>query len=374
MPSLFGQDLTMSELRRRVGDPSQAFGVRLVEHLDGPERGVRMLQFDCGGGLVFDVLVDRCMDLAGLACNGIPIGWHSPTGFRSPWLHETDAEGGLGFLRSFSGVLNTCGLDHVMGMAEESAEHFNYPYRQRIQHGLHGRISYTPARLGGYGVRLEGEGGTLWAEGEVRQAAMFGENLVLQRRIEAGIGGCSVTITDRVTNHGFYPTPHALLYHANFGWPILDEGTRLVAPLRRVAMTTHDSRTATIGPVDQASPQQGFREQVYEHELAAEPDGTSFAALLNPRLAGGMGVMVEYDSRTLPAFYEWQNLQEGNYVVGLEPATIHAGSRDEWKQRGELIMLEPRQSRDYRLTIRVLTGTALAETEARAKTLVSPAA
>ena len=44
---------------------------------------------------------------------GVPIGWRSPTGFRSPWLHEMDAEDGLGWPRSFSGMLNSCGLDHI---------------------------------------------------------------------------------------------------------------------------------------------------------------------------------------------------------------------------------------------------------------------
>ncbi len=79
-------------------------------------------------------------------------------------LHEHDAEDGIGWLRSFSGLVNTCGLDHTMGPEEEDAAHFNYPYRRRIRHGLHGRIAYTPARLLGYGVRWEGERCLLFTE------------------------------------------------------------------------------------------------------------------------------------------------------------------------------------------------------------------
>jgi hypothetical protein len=372
MPRLFGQQLTPAELARRVGDLSQVLGVRLVEHLDGPERGVRVLEFRTGT-LAFDLLVDRCLDLAGLACEGVPIGWHSPTGFRSPWLHEHGAEGGLGWLRSFSGMMNTCGLDHIMGPTEEGAEHYGYPYRKRIAHGLHGRIAYTPARLVGYGVRWEGERGVLWAEGEVRQAVMFGENLLLTRRVEAEVGGDAVEIRDRVTSLGFHPTPHALLYHVNFGWPVLDAGTRLVAPLRRTRHFVHDPSRTTIGPVEQAAPQRDFVEQVYEHELAREEDGTSFAALVNPGFpGGGLGVLVEYDARAMPAFYQWQNLQEGNYVVGLEPATLPAGSREDWKRRGELAWLGHGESRDYRLRVRALRGAdAIAGTDERAASLLS---
>ncbi len=58
----------------------------------------------------------------------------------------------------------------------------------------------------------------------------------------------------------------------------------------------------------------------------------------------------------MPAFYEWQNLQEGNYVVGLEPATKLAGSREEWKQRGELRFLEHGESVSYRLELTGLLG------------------
>jgi hypothetical protein len=374
MARLFGNELSRAEAARHSGGRDQLCGVSLLEHVDGPERGVRLLRFRTGSGLAFDVLPDRGMDIAGIEFHGLPIGWRSPTGFRSPWLHEHDAEDGLGWLRSFSGLVNTCGLDHIMGPEEEGAEHFDYPYRKRVRHGLHGRIAYTPARLVGYGVRWEGERGTLWAEGEVRQAAMFGENLLLRRRIEAEVGGETVIQRDTVSNEGFHPTPHALLYHVNLGWPVVAAGTRLVAPITATPFTTHDPEATSVGPLEQTAPRHGFREQVYEHEIAAGADGIGFAALLNPAqpLAGGgagIGCVVEWDARGLPAFYQWQNLQEGNYVVGLEPATAHAGSRAERKAQGGIVMLEPGGTRDYLLRLTPVAGAeALAAVERRAVT------
>lgn len=59
---------------------------------------------------------------------------------------------------------------------------------------------------------------------------MYGENLVLERRIQGEVGTDTVRIHDTVRNLGFYPTPHLLLYHVNLGWPAVDETTRLVAP------------------------------------------------------------------------------------------------------------------------------------------------
>ncbi len=340
---------------------------------DGPERGVRVLRFRAGGGFEAEVLVDRGMDLAGLSFSGVPIGWRSPTGFRSPWLHEHDAEDGLGWLRSFSGLVNTCGLDHIMGPAEEGAEHYRYPYRKKVRHGLHGRIAYTPARLLGYGVRWDGDRALLAAEGLVRQATMFGENLVLHRRIEIEAGSAALTIADTVTSEGFHPTPHAMLYHVNMGWPLLDEGARVVAPIVRRRATLFDDKNATIGPLEQAPPQSNFVEQVYEHEVRTDAEGTAFAALVNPRLKvggeEGLGVVLSWDGRAMPALYEWQNLQEGNYVLGLEPGTVHAGSREDWKQRGELPLLGHGEQRRYRLRLEAIAGAAaIAAVEKRAGT------
>ena len=363
MPTVLGKTFSRRELARRVGDFSQLFGVELLSHSDGRERALRMLRFRTGSGLSFDIMVDRAMDLGGMTFRGVPIGWRSPTGFRSPWLHEVDAEDGLGWLRSFSGMMNSCGLDHIMGVTEDTAEHFCYPDRARVFHTLHGRISYQPARLTGYGERWDDDRCYLYAEGEIRQAAMYGENLILERRIEVEVGTDTVTFHDRVRNLGFYPTPHALLYHINLGWPVVDKETRLVAPIQSTPFMVHDPRATDIGPIEQADPQSRFFQQVYEHQIVAEDDGTARAALINDAFetpAGETGVALEiaYDGRAMPAFFQWQNLQEGNYVVAIEPATVHGGSRSDWKERGELQIINHDDQRDYRLAITPHAGAA----------------
>jgi len=363
MPTILGKTFSRRELARRVGDFSQLFGVELLSHNDGRERALRILRFRTGSGLSFDIMVDRAMDLGGMTFRGVPVGWCSPTGFRSPWLHEVDAEDGLGWLRSFSGMMNSCGLDHIMGVTEDTAEHFCYPDRAKIFHTLHGRISYQPARLTGYGERWDDDRCYLCAECEIRQAAMYGENLILERRIEVEVGTDRVNFHDRVRNLGFYPTPHALLYHINLGWPVVDKETRLVAPIQSTPFMVHDPQATDIGPIEQADPQARFFQQVYEHQIVAEEDGTARAALINDAFqtpAGETGVALEiaYDGRAMPALFQWQNLQEGNYVVAIEPATVHGGSRSDWKERGELQILNHDDQRDYRLAITPHAGAA----------------
>jgi hypothetical protein len=356
MVELYGRELSRSELAARSGALQQVAGVELVELADGPERGVRVLQFRTGAGLDFRVAVDRGFDLLGATCRGVPIGWHSPTGPRHPGLASPEENDGWGFLRSFTGLLATCGLDHALAPASSSAERYIYPGFDRHAYPLHGRIAQIPARLTGYGERWDGERCTLWAEAEVAQMAVFGENLVLTRRFEAEVGRSTVAILDRVENRGFRPTPHMLLYHFNFGYPLLDEGSEFLAPIRTTVHAIHELRGQDQGYRMQGPPQADFREQVYQHDLVAGADGMASALLINPRLGAGLGVRLDYDAAALPCLIEWQCLQSGLYVLGIEPSTNHLPGRGFAEQRGELIELQHGEERAYRTRLSVLDG------------------
>jgi hypothetical protein len=360
MVELFGCDWSRARLRERTGTLQQCGGIELLEYADGPERGVRVLDFRTGAGLSFRVAVDRGFDLLSAEYRGIPIGWRSPTGPRHPGLASPEESRGWGFLRSFTGLLATCGLDHALAPATAGAERYIYPGFTATDHPLHGRISQIPARLCGYGEHWDGDACTLWAEGEVAQMAVFGENLVLRRRIEAPLGGTAIVIDDRVENRGFRPTPHMLLYHYNFGYPVLDEGAELLVPSRAIVHTVHaDLHAQGVGYRIQGPPRPDFSEQVYEHDVVAAADGMALAALINPALgAGGFGIRLDYDRTALPCLIQWQCLQSGLYVLGIEPSTNHVLGRTFAEGRGELIELEHAESRRYRTRLAVLDGAA----------------
>jgi Domain of unknown function (DUF4432) len=364
---LYRSPITRARLAAHAGHLGQFAGVRLVTLGDGVERGIRMLDFRTGSGLRFTVLVDRAMDIAEVEHKGRAVGWHSPTGFRHPALHEPDAEGGMAWLRSFSGFLVTCGLDHTLGPAEVSAESYNYPHRQTVRHGLHGRVGTIPARLTGYGERWEGDRCILWAEGTVAQASVFGENLVLTRRIEADVGGDAIRLRDRVENAGFLPTPHMFFYHFNIGYPVLDEGARYLAPITDVVWASHAGegyRSQGVGYARAPGPQARFAEQVWQHETAAGLDGSVPVALVNDRLAFGVEIATRKDQ--LPCLFQWQNFQAGYYCLGIEPSTHHVLGDQAARDRGEMIWLSAGEVRDYATDIAVLDGAAaIAATEAR---------
>ncbi len=375
MVELYGQTLTRRQLAERAGALSQVAGVRLMTLDDGVERGIRMLEFRTGSGLRFTVMVDRAMDIGDCDYKGLGIAWNSPTGFRNPALHEYEGEGGLAWARSFSGLLVTCGLDHILGPEEVSAAHFNYPGKRTIRHSLHGRVANIPARLVGYGERWVEDRCVLWAEGVVQQAAVFGENLHLVRRVEAEVGGNEIRVTDRVINQGFMPTPHMLFYHINVSYPLLDAGSRYLAPIEDVVWASHagaDLRRQNAGYRTAITPQDEFREQVWQHSMAADASGCVPMAVVNDRL--GLGLEIETVKEQLPCAYVWQNYQAGQYALGIEPSTNHVLGENFARDRGEILWLSHGDERSYSVTFRILDGrNALDDAERRvAAVSVSP--
>ncbi|PZQ97225.1 MAG: DUF4432 domain-containing protein [Cereibacter sphaeroides] len=373
MPKLFGQFLTRREIAARSGALSTFGGVRLMTLGDGLERGIRQLEFRTGTGLRFTVLVDRAMDIAEVEHNGRAIGWHSPSGFRNPALHEYEGEDGFAWARSFSGFLVTCGLDHILGPQTVPADNYSYPGRATASHSLHGRVSTIPARLTGYGEAWEGDHCILWAEGIVQQAAVFGENLQLIRRIEADLGGNEIRLTDRVVNAGFSPTPHMFFYHVNVGYPLLDDGSRYLAPISEVLWAAHAGeryQAQDIGYDRIPAPQAHFVEQVWQHETAANADGDVPVAVVNDRLV--LGIEVVTRKAQLPCLYQWQNFQAGSYALGIEPSTHHVMGNLAARERGEMIWLDAMDERRYETTFRVLDGTrAISDCEAAIRAIAS---
>lgn len=245
-------------------------------------------------------------------------------------------------------------------MATDTAAQYHYPPKQTEAFPLHGRVSNKPARLAGYGERWDGDDCVLWAEGETLQASVFGEQLVLRRRIEARVGESRLTIHDEVENIGWDRTPHMLLYHVNVGFPVVDGGSEVLVPARSVeARGDHpvDGYT-TLEP-----PAPGFVEQVFEHDNAVEESGTVPVGIVNRELR--LGAYEVYRPAQLPHHFMWRMLGEGTYVVGIEPCTNRTAGRLDARERGELIELDPGEQRTYDLELGALDGADEIEAFAR---------
>lgn len=350
---VYGQPLDQSSIRRVVGHPEQVIGAELLCREDGTERGVRFVRLRTGE-IDVDIVVDRALDIAGASVRGVPVAWLSPTGVAAPWFAEPR---GMGTFRTFfGGLLTTCGLEHTLGPTTDTVAHFGYPGRSVEEFPLHGRISTTPARLAGYGAVLEHERPHVFVEGEVRQATVFGETLVMRRRIEADVGGRTLRIHDVVRNDGYASTPHAILYHVNAGWPLLAPGARILAGVGEPRVTTEAADGVDWRTVD--PPGTGAVEQVWEHTPYAGADGLVRAGVLNDDVGGGrpVGLEIAYDPKTLPRLFQWRVMGEGTYVVGLEPGNLRIEGRQTAREAGDLVVLEPGEKREYNLDFRLLWG------------------
>ena len=247
--------------------------------------------------------------ICALSLDQIQLGWHSQNQLRYPPA-AADSEASYGFLRNFDGFLVTCGLDYYGPPREAAGDTVVSPHLPRRSLPQHGEIATAQGRLEGYGV--DRDSGTIWCEGVSRQSGVFGHVLERRRRVSLGLRDLTVHIADRVTNLGFNPAPHALLYHINFGYPLLDETSELFGDFG--AFT---ARFAELPPTAKAD----VREIVDHLTLPSGPDGRLRVGIRNPNLAGGIGVELVYPQRQLPSLLVWRSYQSGVFALGIEPGT-----------------------------------------------------
>ncbi|MEO8397326.1 MAG: DUF4432 family protein, partial [Chloroflexota bacterium] len=232
MPRLFGKEYTRANLMRRIGHLSQVGGVKLITDEDGSSRGVRSLEFRTGTGFQFKVAVDRGMDVGYCEYKGQSLAWIPSTALPAPWYFEDQC--GFGWLRTALGGLNTsAGMVHIGNSETAEVSHYNFPARSQETYGVHDRMAMIPAQLLRSGERWDGDECILEAEGRVTQAQAYGENLVLMRRYTARLGESRFFMRDEIVNEGWLPTEHMLLYHMNIGFPVVDEGSELIAPVTK---------------------------------------------------------------------------------------------------------------------------------------------
>lgn len=343
MTDVFGRPI--DEVRTRVGAWHQVVRVDRFLETDGPASGARRVRLVNGGGLEIDVHPDRGLDIGQVTCDGVPVAWMSPVGLTSPHAYEP---AGNGWLRTFSGgLLATCGLDAFGPPSRVGGTEF----------GLHGRIGTTPATVTGASVNAD----EVVVTGEVRQTSVFGEHLVLRRRISTAIGSDEFIIVDRVTNEGFEPAPHMVLYHVNLGWPLLDEDSTITIPSTSARPRDDDASVGFDHRLEWPAPIPGFAEQVFHHRFDGATEDP-WVRVVNPRL--GLDFAMSFGLETLPYLVQWKMSGEGHYVLGVEPTNADTlAGRADAESSGAVAMLAPGQSVQHHLTFRLRRHRPLTDQE-----------
>jgi hypothetical protein len=182
---------------------------------------------------------------------------------------------------------------------------------------------------------------------------LFGDKLRLTSTVATRVGQSGMTITDRVTSLSAEPAELELLYHINFGPPLVAPGAKVVLPVSLMAprdpvAAENLAQWDTYGP-----PSPGSGEAVFFFELAAAADGQTRALLHNA--AADRGVSLRFDKDRLPCFSLWKNRQAeiDGYVTGLEPATNFPNVKSFEKAHGRVIVLAPGDSRSFEIALEV---------------------
>jgi hypothetical protein len=313
---------------------------------NGPGRGTRIAWINTGAGLRYKVVIDRAMDIADAFYNQHSLAWISHGGVTAP---QRLTDKGLDWLQTFGGgLMTTCGLTHAGG--PESDE-----YGER---GLHGPISNTPAEIISI-IQPDPVNGQMEMSitGIMQQVQVLGPQLVLKRTISGRLGEAGIRVQDEVINKGNTTAPHMLLYHFNFGWPLVDEGADICWEgdwTSRAGNPDHIFRKDNhykkcMAPQDSHA---GSGEEAAIIDVATGADGWCTCGVHNTALQ--LALSLRFKKAQLPVLTNWQHWGKGEYVMGLEPGTHPPTGQAKARREGTLIMLAPGERRQYELQVDVL--------------------
>ena len=162
--------------------------------------------------------------------------------------------------------------------------------------------------------------------GRIKETKIFGPSLELRRTISGTLGQPVIRIHDEVINRGNTPMPHMLLYHFNFGWPLVDEGTDIIwqgdwqaregGINDEIFREGNDFRNLP-GSAGRRTAARAKRWLLLM--LLPISPGQCTAGLYNAKL--GLAMALRFQKEQLPWLINWQHWGKGEYVTGLEPAT-----------------------------------------------------
>jgi hypothetical protein len=323
-------------------------GVSVVQRTlrGGLSDGVNEVRVD-NGRFAFSILPTRGMGLWRGWLGGQTVGWHSPV--RGP-VHPchvplTEATG-LGWLDGFDEWICRCGA--VSNGAPDFDAH------GRLIYPLHGRLANLPARY----VEVSIDGDAITVRGIVEECRFHFQKLQLTTAIKTWIGQARLEIHDEVKNLSGSPTDMQMLYHCNFGVPLLGAGAEVVLPAE-IVVPRNDWAAAGLGHWSTYSePTAGMQERVYFFRMWADAADQTLALLKS--VDGRHGVSLSWNAKQLPCFSLWKNetsLQDG-YVTGLEPGTNFPNPHSFESQRQRVVKLGAGESHTMQLALQLHADTA----------------
>jgi len=344
----------------QVGGTARGYSVTKRTLRGGLRDGVDVIEID-NGSFRFVVVPTRGMGIWNAMSGYIHLGWKSPVrGPVHPAYVHFDEASGLGWLDGFDEFLVRCGLESN-GAPDLKPD-------GTVRHALHGKIANIPAHR--VEVSIDGDSGELTVTGVVDEARLFGNKLRMASTISTQVGRPGMTVSDVITNISAEPSELELLYHVNFGVPLVSQGAKVVLPIRKMAPRDAEG-VGNLAEWDTYGPETpGSQEAVFFFDLAADASGKTRALLHDA--SSERGVSLKFNKNQLPCFTLWKNRQAAadGYVTGLEPSINFPNRKSFEKEKGRVAVLAPGESRTFEVQIEVHPdASSVAEAERAMETI-----
>lgn len=339
---------------RDLGLSTASWSIRKMTLHGGRQEGVEVVVVD-NGAMTFTVVPTRGMGILDATCADVRLGWDSPVKeVIHPSYINLESRGGLGWLEGFNEWMVRCGLEWAGHPGRDEFIN-NVGERSEMPLTLHGRIANIPASELEVVVDATPPH-RLRIRGRVDERLFHGPKLELWAEVSTDPGTAGFRLDDTVTNLGGQDQEMQVIYHCNFGAPLLEKGSRFVAAIRRVTPFNANAAKDVESFAEYSGPVRGAIEQVYCIQPAADSTGRSAAMIQNAR--GDRGVALSFSLEQLPFFTLWKNLAsaEEGYVSGLEPGTGFPFNRRVERQAGRVPRLAPGASRRMVLDVTALLG------------------
>lgn len=323
----------------------------------GKQEGVDVIVLN-NGKLRLTVIPTRGMGILSVTQGNVRLGWDSPVKqVVNPRNINLQSRGGLGWLEGFNEWMVRCGLEYA---GHPGTDKFinNVGDQATMELTLHGRVGNIPAsevevvveKKAPYRIHLRGR---------VDERMFYGPKLELWTDLSTEPGTDSFRIEDTITNRGPDDQEFEILYHTNYGRPLLEEGSTFVGAAAKIVPFNNNAARGLSTWTQYGPPTAGFIEQVYNISPATDGEGNTLAMLRNR--AKDKAVVLAWNTRELPCFTLWKNtVSEGNgYVTGLEPGTNFAYNRRLEREAGRLKKLPAGASHHVKLEFTIAQGTEI---------------
>jgi hypothetical protein len=321
----------------------------------GKSEGVEQVTID-NGVLQITVIPTRGMNILNVKHKGKDfLRWDSPVkDVVHPSHINLESRGGLGWLEGFNEWMVRCGLEFA---GHPGLDKFisNTGDEAEMQLTLHGKIGNIPASTCEVLIQKEAPH-RITIRGTVYERLFYGPKFKMVTELSTIPGSSEFTVTDRITNQGAFEQEMQLIYHANYGSPLLEGGAQINTAAKDVTpMNAHAAKAINDWNV-YCPPTKGFVEEVYLLNPIADKNKSAFAVLKNK--AGTKASSVQWSVEQLPYLTIWKNTaaKADGYVTGIEPATGFPFNRSVERKAGRVPKLKPNETKTFTLTYGIHVG------------------